>query len=230
VEREIQQEENAISILLGENPTGISRGLELTQEPLPPDVPAGLPSSLLERRPDIREAEQNLVAANAEIGVARAAYFPQISLTGSGGFESIGLGLLLSGSSVIGNFAGSVTQPIFAAGKLRANVKLAKAEQQQELLTYEQTIQQAFSDVSNALIAYRKYRDFREHQEFLTGYAQEADNLSQIRYRGGATTYLEVLTSETSYFSAELTLAQARLNERLSLVQIYNALGGGWEQ
>jgi multidrug efflux system outer membrane protein len=230
VEREIQQEENAISILLGENPAGISRGLQLIQEPLPPDVPAGLPSSLLERRPDIREAEQNLVAANAEIGVARAAYFPQISLTGSGGFESIGLGLLLSGSSVIGNFAGSVTQPIFNAGKLRANVKLAKAEQQQELLTYEQTIQQAFSDVSNALIAYRKYRDFREHQELLTGCAQQADNLSQIRYRGGATTYLEVLTSETSYFSAELTLAQARLNERLSLVEIYNALGGGWEQ
>ena len=230
VEREIQQEENAISILLGENPSAIPRGLKLTEESLPPDVPAGLPSSLLERRPDIREAEQTLIAANAEIGVARAAYFPQVSLTGSGGFESIGLNQLLSRSNIIGNFAGTAAQTIFDAGKTRANVKLAKAEEQQELLTYRQTIQQAFSDVSNALIAYRKYREYLEHQQLLTEYAKDGDDLSHIRYRGGATSYLEVLTSETTYFSAELNLAQARLNEQLSLVRIYNALGGGWQQ
>ena len=123
-----------------------------------------------------------------------------------------------------------ITQPIFTAGKLRANLKLAEAQQQQSLLTYQQTIQQAFRQVSDALIAFRKYREFREHQELLTAAAKSAAGLSDVRYRGGAASYLEVLTNETNFFSAELNLARARLNERLSLVQIYNALGGGWEQ
>jgi outer membrane protein, multidrug efflux system len=230
-ERQIQQEENQISILLGLNPTEIARGEKLTgQEPLPPNVPAGLPSSLLERRPDIRQAEQQLIAANAQIGVAKAQLFPQISLTGSGGFESIGLHNLFTLSNGIWNFSAAAVQPIFEGGRLRANVRLAEAQQQQMVLSYKQTIQQAFGDVSNALIGYQKYREYREHQELLTHYAEDAANLSDVRYRGGATSYLEVLTSQTNYFSAELTLAQARLNERLSLVQLYNALGGGWQQ
>jgi multidrug efflux system outer membrane protein len=229
-ERQIQTQENQISIYLGENPTAIPRGRALTEQPLPPSVPAGLPSALLERRPDIREAEQNLIAANAEIGVARAQFFPQISLTGSGGLESIGLGNLFTLSNGVWNFTGQATQPIFEGGRLRSNLKLAQTQQQQYLLTYEQTIRQAFLDVSNALIAFRKFREYREHQEALTNYAQDADNLSHTRYRGGVTSYLEVLTSETNYFSAELNLARARLNERLSLVQIYSALGGGWQQ
>jgi multidrug efflux system outer membrane protein len=230
-ERLIQQQENQISILLGENPTEIARGKKLIeQEPLPPNVPAGLPSSLMERRPDIRQAEQQLVAANAEIGVARAQLFPQISLTGSGGFESIGLHNLFTLGDGVWNFTGSAAQPIFEGGRLRANVRLAEAQQQQMVLSYKQTIQQAFSDVSNALIAYQKYRQYREHQELLTRYAEDAADLSDLRYKGGVTSYLEVLTSQTNYFSAELTLAQARLNERLSLVQLYNALGGGWQQ
>jgi multidrug efflux system outer membrane protein len=230
-ERLIQQQENQISILLGENPTEIARGQKLIeQEPLPPNVPAGLPSSLIERRPDIRQAEQQLVAANAEIGVARAQLFPQISLTGSGGFESIGLHNLFTLGDGVWNFTGSAAQPIFEGGRLRANVRLAEAQHQQMVLTYKQTIQQAFSDVSNALIAYQKYRQYREHQELLTHYAEDAADLSDVRYKGGVTSYLEVLTSQTNYFSAELTLAQARLNERLSLVQLYNALGGGWQQ
>jgi multidrug efflux system outer membrane protein len=229
-EREIQTQENQISIYLGENPTAIPRGRALTEQTLPPVIPAGLPSSLLERRPDIRAAEQNLIAANAEIGVARSQFFPQISLTGSGGLESIGLGNLFALSNGVWNFTGGATQPIFEAGRLRSNLNLAKAQQEQYLLAYQQAIQQAFRDVSNALIAYRKYREYREHQEALTNYAQDADNLSHTRYRGGATSYLEVLTSETNYFSAELNLARARLNERLSLVQIYSALGGGWQQ
>lgn len=229
-ERAIEAEENQISIYLGENPSDIPRGRALTEQPLPPTIPAGLPSSLLERRPDIRQAEQNLVAANAEIGVARAQFFPQISLTGSGGVESIGLGNLFTLSNGVWNFTGGVTQPIFEAGRLRSNLKFAKAQQEQYLLTYEQTIQQAFRDVSNALIAYRKYREYREHQEQLTNYARDADNLSHTRYRGGVTSYLEVLTNETNYFSAELNLARARLNERLGLVQVYSALGGGWQQ
>jgi multidrug efflux system outer membrane protein len=230
-ERLIQQQENQISILLGENPTEIARGKKLIeQEPLPPNVPAGLPSSLIERRPDIRQTEQQLMAANAEIGVARAQLFPQISLTGGGGFESIGLHNLFTLGGGVWNFTGAAVQPIFEGGRLRANVRLAAAQQQQLVLSYKQTIQQAFSDVSNALIAYQKYRQYREHQELLTRYAEDAADLSDLRYKGGVTSYLEVLTSQTNYFSAELTLAQARLNERLSLVQLYNALGGGWQQ
>ncbi|HZS56469.1 MAG TPA: efflux transporter outer membrane subunit [Bryobacteraceae bacterium] len=229
-EREIGQQENSISILLGENPAEISRGRKLTEEAVPPVVPAGLPSALLERRPDIREAEQQLIAANAQIGVAKAELFPQISLTGSGGFESIGLHNLFTLSSGVWNFSAAAVQPIFEGGRLRGNVRLAEAQQQQMVLSYKQTIQRAFGDVSNALIAYRKYRQYREHLEALAHYAEDAATLSDVRYKGGVTSYLEVLTNQTNYFSAELTLVQARLNERLSLVQLYNALGGGWQQ
>lgn len=229
-ERQIQQAEDQISILLGENPTGIARGRALTEQPLPQTIPAGLPSQLLERRPDIRQAEQQLIAANARIGVARAQLFPQISLTGSGGVESIGLGDLLTWAARSWTWSATATQPIFNAGSLRANVRLAQAQQQQALLTYEQTIQTAFREVSDSLIGYQKYRQFREHQQLLTAAAQDAAHLSEIRYQGGAASYLEVLTNETTYFAAQLNLARAQLSERLSLVQIYNALGGGWEQ
>jgi multidrug efflux system outer membrane protein len=229
-ERQIAQTENQISVLTGENPHSIPRGRKLEDEPLPETVPAGIPSRLLERRPDVQQAEQDLVAANARIGVARAQLFPEISLTGQGGLESIGLGNLFTPSNRTWTYAAGLTQPIFNAGSLRANVRLAEAQDQQYLLTYEQTIQTAFREVSDSLFAYRKYRDYRVHQEALTTAAQQAANLSEIRYRGGVTSYLEVLTNETTYFNAELNLAQARLNERLSLVQLYNALGGGWEQ
>jgi multidrug efflux system outer membrane protein len=229
-ERQIQQTENEISILLGENPIGIARGRAITEQPLPQTIPAGLPSQLLERRPDIRQTEEQLIAANAEIGVARAQLFPQISLTGSGGVESIGLGNLFTWAARSWTWNATLTQPIFNAGSLRANVRLAQAQQQQMLLSYEQIIQTAFRDVSDSLIAYQKYREFREHQQLLTTAAQDAAHLSEIRYQGGAASYLEVLTNETTYFSAELNLARAELSERLSLVQVYNALGGGWEQ
>jgi multidrug efflux system outer membrane protein len=128
------------------------------------------------------------------------------------------------------NFSASLAQPVFTAGRLRSNLKLAQAQREEALLAYRQTIQQAFRQVSDALIAYTKYRQFREHQDLLTTAAQGAAGLSQTRYRGGAASYLEVLTSETNSFAAELNLARARLNERLALVQIYNTLGGGWEQ
>lgn len=229
-ERQIAQTDDEISILMGENPHDIPRGRKLEDEPLPETVPPGIPSRLLERRPDIQAAEQQLVAANAEIGVARAQLFPQLSLTGSGGLESIGLGNLFVGSNRAWTYAASLTQPIFNAGSLRANVRLSEAQKQQYLLTYEQTIQTAFRETSDSLFAYRKYRDYRVHEEALTTAARGAANLSEIRYRGGVTSYLEVLTNETTYFNAELGLAQARLDERLSLVQLYNALGGGWEQ
>ena len=230
-EQEIQQQENQISILLGENPTEIRRGLALReQEPLPETVPAGIPSQILERRPDIQQAEQNLVAANAQIGVARAQLFPQISLTGGYGLESIGLNNLFEGANRAWNFAGTATQPIFNAGSLRANVRLTQAQQQEALLTYKQDIQTAFQEVSNSLIAYKKLREFRQHQAILTEYAKDASDLSHTRYIGGVTSYLEVLTNETNYFTAELGLARAQLGERLSLVQLYNALGGGWQE
>jgi multidrug efflux system outer membrane protein len=226
----IQQEENQISILLGENPTEIPRGLSLTEQPVPDEIPAGLPSRLLERRPDIQQAEQNLISANAEIGVARAQLFPQVSLTGNVGLESIGLGNLFTWANRAFNFTGQATQPIFNAGSLRANVRLTQAQQQEALLAYKQEIQTAFQEVSNSLIAYRKYREFRVHQQELTTAAEEASRLSAVRYRGGIASYLEVLTNDATYFNAELDLARAQLSERLSVVQLYNALGGGWNE
>jgi multidrug efflux system outer membrane protein len=229
-ERQVAQQENAISILLGNNPGDVPRGLKLTEQPHPPEVPAGLPSALLERRPDVREAEENLVAANARIGVARAAYFPQISLTGSGGYESAALSSLFSGSAGLWNVGAALTQPIFEGGRLRSGVELAEAQRQELTLSYQQTIQGAFRDVSNALIAYQKNREFRMQEEQLTASAQDAAQLSEMRFKAGATDYLEVLTNETNSFSDELTLVQAQFNELQALVQLYQALGGGWQQ
>ena len=230
LERQISQEENSLSILLGDNPGPIPRGRPLTEQPDPPGVPVGLPSELLERRPDIREAEETLVAANAQIGVAKAALFPSISLTGLAGFESNALNNLFSHSQRIWNEAGSLTQPVFAGGALRSEVRLAEAQEQQMLLTYRQTIMNAFQQVSNSLVAYQKGREFREQQELLTTAAEDTDRLSKILYQHGGASYLQVLTSENNAFAAELNLAHAQLDERLALVQLYNALGGGWEQ
>jgi len=225
LQRQIAQEENAISIYLGENPADVVRGKPLTEQPLLQNIPTGLPSRLLERRPDIKASEESLIAANAQIGVARAQLFPDFALTGSGG-----LAILASTVGGIYTVTPAITQSIFNAGSLRANVRLTEAQQQQALLTYQQTIQTAFREVSDSLTGYQRYREFREHEEVLTTAARDASNLSEMRYKGGATSYLEVLTNETNFFSAELNLARARLSERLSLVQIYNALGGGWEQ
>ncbi len=230
VERRIEQQENFISTLLGNNPSPIARGMKLTEQPHAPEVPAGLPSRLLERRPDIRQAEAQLIAANAQIGVAKADYFPQISLTANGGFQSSALTSLFTGPAGLWNFGGSLAQPIFAGGRIRSNVRSSEARQQEAALVYQQTIQQAFRGVSDALVEYRKDREFREQQEQLAFSAQDAARLSETRYRGGATSYLEVLTNETNYFNAELGLAQAQFNELLGLVRIYRNLGGGWQE
>jgi outer membrane protein, multidrug efflux system len=229
LERQITQEENALSILLGRNPGPLPRGRPLTEQPNPPSIPAGLPSELLERRPDIREAEANLVAANAEIGVAKAAYFPSISLTGTAGYESFALNNLFTHSQRMWNGAASLTQPIFAGGAIRSGVRLAEAQEQEILLTYQQTIKNAFQEVSNSLVACQKGREFREQQELLSAAAEDVDRLSKVLYQHGGASFLQVLTSETNAFSAALNLAQARFNERLALVQLYDALGGGWE-
>jgi outer membrane protein, multidrug efflux system len=230
LEQQIEQQENFISILLGRNPDTVARGETLTEQTHPPVVPPGLPSSLLERRPDIREAEQQLIGANAQIGVARAAYFPQISLSGTAGFQSAALTDLLSGPAGSWNFGASLAQPIFTAGRLRSNVRFTEAQRQAALLFYERTIQGAFRDVSDALIASRKSQEFRIQEELLFQSAQDSARLSHMRYSGGVTGYLEVLTNETNAFSAELGLVQAQLNELIALVRLYQALGGGWQQ
>ncbi len=233
LERQIGQEEDAISILLGNYPQDVARGLPLIQQTLPPQVPPGLPSTLIERRPDIREAEQGLVAANAEIGVAKAQFFPQISLTGSGGGafgRSSVFSSLMSTQLGIWSYGGQVSQPIFTGGALRGNLHLAESQYQQALIAYRQTIQRAFGDVSNALIGYQKFHEVRVRQEESVADLQESVHLSTLRYKGGTTTYLEVLDGQRSLYSAELTLAQARGNEYQGLVQLYRSLGGGWQQ
>src|SRR6201996_5796131 len=241
LERQIGQTEDAINILLGKYPDNVPRGQPLGietptgwnwSETLPPPLPTGLPSELLEGRPDIREAEQRLVAANANIGVAKAMFFPQISLLGSGG-AAFGHSQF-DGSNIpaplgVGTYAAELSQPIFEGGALRNNLRYAKSQERQALIGYQQTIQRAFGDVSDALIGYDKYHVVRERQEQSVGDLQESVNVSLMRYRGGTATYLSVLDSQRSLFAAELTLAQARNNEYQSLVQLYKALGGGWK-
>ncbi len=229
LEARIEQQENFISILLGENPRPITRGRKLTDQPHPLEVPAGLPSSLLERRPDIRQAEQELIAVNAQIGVAKANYFPQISLTASGGYESAALKSLFTGPAGFWTLGASLLQPVFEGGRIRSEVRLAEARTNEALWTYLKSVQGAFRDVADALVGYRMSQEFRAQLEQLSNSAGEASQLSNMRYKGGATSYLEVLDSDTRYFAAQISLAQAYLRELESFVQIYRALGGGWQ-
>jgi multidrug efflux system outer membrane protein len=233
IERAIAQEENAISILLGDYPHDVARGLPLVEQPLPPDVPPGLPSSIIERRPDIREAEQLLIASNAEIGVAKAQFFPQIALTGSGGGSfgrSSNFSSLMASQIGIWSYGARVVQPIFTGGALRGRLRLAKSENQQALIAYQQTIQRAFGDVSDALIGYEKLHEVRVRQQDSVSDLEETVRISTLRYKGGTTTYLEVLDGQRSLYGAQLTLASARGDEYRSLVQLYKTLGGGWQQ
>ena len=225
----IQQQENAISILLGRFPGPVARGEALEARQLRLDVPAGLPSSLLERRPDIQQAEQALVAANAGIGVAKASYFPQISLTASGGVASAALSTLLSGPAVVWNLFGGLTQPIFDGGRIRSQVTRAELGREQAKIEYQRSIQQAFREVADALVGYQSGRQAREIQERLVRSATDARRLADIRYQGGSSSYLEVLDSDTRLFEAELGLVNAELSERSAFVEIYRALGGGWQ-
>lgn len=227
IEQQIEQRENQISLLLGGSPGAVPRGRALTEQEQPLAVPPGLPSSLLERRPDIRAAEQNLVAANAIIGVAKAAYFPRISLTGLLGFQSDQLSNLFTGPSRVWQFTPQVTQPIFTAGRLRSNVRLAEAQQKIALIQYERTIQTAFQEVADALIQYQKVREIRAQQELLVATLQDRSRMSYVRYRGGVDTLLNALDADRDLFDAELGLTQVRRNELLAVVQLYRALGGG---
>jgi multidrug efflux system outer membrane protein len=229
IEQQIEQTENQIHLLLGEPPGKVARGRILTAQDLPPDVPPGLPSSLLERRPDIRAAEQSLIAANAEIGVAKAAYFPQLTLSGFLGGQSTQLTNLFSGPASAWNLAPQLAQPIFTAGRLKSNVRLTEAQREEALIQYEKTIQTAFMEVSNSLIAHQRTRESREKQEALVIALQDRTRLAYIRYRGGVDTQLDALDADRDLFSAELQLSQIRLGELLTVVQLYKALGGGWQ-
>lgn len=228
-ERGIGQTEDQLSLLVGKSPGAIPRGKALEQFALPPEVPAGLPSALLERRPDIRSAEASLIAANAEIGAAKAEYFPQVSLTGFLGGQSRELMNLFTGPARLWTFAPSAALPIFTAGRLRNNVRLTKAQQQEALLVYQKTIQNAFREVSDALIAYRKTAEQRQQEELLVKALRETERLSNLRYRGGLDSYLQVLDAQRNLFQGELALAQLRRDELVAVVELYRALGGGWQ-
>jgi multidrug efflux system outer membrane protein len=230
LQQAIEQTENNISILLGRNPGSIPRGLSLMEQPHMPDVPAGLPSSLLQRRPDVRRDEENLVAANANIGVAKAAFFPQISLTGEFGAQSTAITSFLNGPATLWSLGGQIAQPIFQGGRIRSGYRLAWAQRDEAVLTYQQTVQKAFGDVSNSLVGYDDSRKYRMKLEQETATYKETARLATVRYQGGVTSFLEVLVTEQDYFASELSLAQAWYFEMQNYVQLYQALGGGWDQ
>jgi multidrug efflux system outer membrane protein len=228
-ERLIEQTENQIRLLLGQLPGAVPRGQPMTAQAQPPAVPPGLPSALLERRPDIRAVEQTLIAANANIGAAKAAYFPTISLTGLLGFQSDQLSSLFKGASSTWQFVPQVTQPIFTADRITSQVRLAEAQQQSALIQYEKAIQTAFREVSDALVQYRRVKEIRTQQALLVTTLQDRSRLAYMRYRGGVDTLLNALDADRDLCNAELSLAQTERNELLALVQLYKALGGGWQ-
>jgi efflux transporter, outer membrane factor (OMF) lipoprotein, NodT family len=228
-ERQIEQIENQINLLLGNNPGQIPRGTPLTQQRELPSVPAGLPSSLIERRPDVQSAEQLLIAQNALVYAVKAAYFPRITLTGDFGFQSNQLSSLFNGPSRMWSFVPQVTAPIFTAGRRKSDVNFQRAQREFALAQYQQTIRTAFQEVSNALVQYRRVREVRTEQELLVGALRDASRLAYVRYEGGVDTLLNALVADSSLFDAELSLAQTRRDELLSLVQLYKALGGGWQ-
>ncbi len=230
LQRAIEQQENRISVLLGRNPGPIPRGKSLLEQDLTVTIPPGLTSTLLERRPDIRFAERTLVAANARVGEAKALLFPNIRVTGAAGWESAALKSLFTGPASFWDIvAPGITQPIFQAGRLRAGVRAAEAVKQEALLTYKKSIQQAFQDVSDSLVAVRRFREVRvESAKQVQALAQQTD-LAYQRYYGGVTPYLEVLDSDRQLFESELKLTQDRANELLAVIALYRSLGGGWQ-
>lgn len=228
IEEQIQQQENALRLLLGQDPGTVPHSDPDALNPPAQDLPVGLPSRLLERRPDILEAEQQLVAANAQIGVARAQFFPQLSISASGGVGGDSLSSIFDPDSRLIYGIGTLTQPIFEGGKLRGQLQFSERQKEELVLNYQKTIAGAFRDVSNALIAVNKQHAAREQQEKLVEAARDATHLARVRYQGGATSYLEVLTTDSNLFSAQLNLVNTQEGEALSLVQLYGALGGGW--
>jgi multidrug efflux system outer membrane protein len=227
-ERQVAQTEHALSLLIGRNPGPITRGLPLEQQAVPPDIPAGLPSELLRRRPDVLASEATLAAQTARIGVAEALRWPSISLTGSLGFESQELSTLTESGSDFWSFGGNILAPLFTAGAAGSRVDAEVARTEQALLAYEQTVQRAFAEVEDALVAVRTYRNEHEARVRQVTAARSAAFLSRARYDGGVTSYLEVLDSERSLFNAELTESQTLRLYINAIIELYKALGGGW--
>jgi multidrug efflux system outer membrane protein len=225
----IAQTENGISVLLGRNPGAVNRGTNLTEQPHLPDIPAGLPSSLLERRPDVRQAEMQLVSANANVGVAKAAFFPQFSLTGQFGTQSTSITSFLTGPATFWTIAGQALQPVYQGGRIRANYRLAWARRDEADIVYKQSVQLAVSDVSSSLIGYTQSRQYRTKIQEQTDTYYETARLANVRFTGGSTSFLEVLVTQQQYFVSQLALAQAWNDELQNYVHVYRALGGGWE-
>ncbi len=228
LQQSVEQTENQLSLLLGRNPGSVARGLRLVDEPHLTEVPAGLPSAILERRPDVRQAEQALVAANANVGVAKAAFFPQIPLTASFGAQSTALTSFLQGPATFWALGGQLTQPLYEGGRIRSQYRLAWAQRDEAELNYKRTVQQAFADVSNSLVAYRQAQLYRQKLQEQTTTYEETSRLANLRFKGGATSFLEVLTTQQQYFTSELQTTQAWYTELQNYVQLYQALGGGW--
>lgn len=228
-ERNIEQFENLLSLLAAKNPGPITRGKTLTDFTAPPTVPPGLPSTLIERRPDIRQAEQQLIAANANIGAAKALYFPQITLTGLLGTQSRALTGLFTRPSENFSIAPDATIPIFNAGRIRNGVRYSEAQQQEALAVYQKSVNTALREVSDALVAYSRTTQQRAQEELLVKALQDTQRLSDIRYRGGIDSYLQVLDAERNLFTGQLDLARLRRDELSAIVNLYRALGGGWQ-
>jgi len=224
LQRLIEQTENNISVLLGENPGPIIRGLDVVAQRLLPEVPAGLPSALLERRPDVRVAEENLVAANANVGVAKANFFPQFTLTSSA------LSAFTAGPGTFWSAGLQAAQPLFQGGRIRSQYRLAWAQRDEAELTYKKTVNQAFADVSNSLVGYAQARQYRMKLEEQTNTYSAAARLANVRFQGGVTSFLEVQYNEQQYFDSQLALSQAWYSELANYVALYQALGGGWQQ
>jgi multidrug efflux system outer membrane protein len=229
LEKAQRQTENLISFLLAKPPGPVARGRSLVEQLQPPEVPAGIPSELLERRPDLQSAEQQLVAANAQVGVAKAAFFPSITLTATGGVQSSDLLGVIERRGSAYTLGGLVDLPIFDAGRRSANYKIAKAQYQEFLIGYRKAIDGAFQDVSDALVGYQKNREYTSREALLTETLRDQTRLANQRYAGGVSSYLEVLDSERERLTAEQDLTQARRDVLTSLVQLYKALGGGWQ-
>ena len=229
LERAQEQTENFINFLQGKQPGAVARGKSLVDQPQPPQVPAGLPSALLERRPDLRAAEQTLVAANARVGVAKAAFYPSINLTAAGGFQSVDLLGIVTRGGLAYTMTGVVELPIFDAGRRAGNYKTAKARNEEILIGYQKAVNGAFRDVSDALVGYQKTKEYRGSQGELAATLRDQSRLANTRYVGGVSSYLEVLDTERQRLTAEQQLAQAQRDELTALVQLYKALGGGWQ-
>ncbi len=226
-QRRIQLKENELCLLLGRNPGSLHRGPALTEQVVPASIPAGLPSELLSNRPDIRSAEELLIASHADVGQAKAAFFPQLTLTGSYGFQSVALSDLFTAPARTWQFGPALSAPLFTGGRLRGNLKLAQAQFEEAVAAYQKTVQTAFREVSDALVDYQRLREFTAKQLELTEVYRDVMRLANLRYEQGVTSYLEVLYNQQKLFEEELNLTQAQLNQLTTVVRLYRALGGG---